>query len=97
MELTVNALIIESKDSVAVAVEPLQEGDTAVYKINGEARTTQIVVNVPIYHKFAVVEIKKGDEVYKYGETIGRATGDIRAGEHVHTHNVVSIRETIQN
>lgn len=97
VERKVNALIIEPHDSVAVAVEPLQTGSEALYKVNGEDRKITITADVPIYHKFAVVELKKGDEVYKYGEVIGRATRDIRVGEHVHTHNVASIRENIQH
>ncbi|VFS54652.1 Uncharacterised protein [Leminorella grimontii] len=32
------------------------------------------------------------DEVYKYGESIGRATQAIELGEHVHVHNVESER-----
>lgn len=43
---------------------------------------------VPRGHKFALRDIKAGEEVVKYGMPIGRATGDIRRGEHVHVHNL---------
>ena len=39
-------------------------------------------------HKYALAEIKAGENVIKYGSPIGHATCDIKAGEHVHTHNV---------
>ena len=39
-------------------------------------------------HKYALVDIKKGENVIKYGSPIGHATVDIPVGEHVHTHNV---------
>lgn len=39
-------------------------------------------------HKIALSDIKKGENVIKYGYPIGHATEDIAAGEHVHTHNV---------
>ena len=39
-------------------------------------------------HKYALCQIKKGENVIKYGSPIGHATCDINAGEHVHTHNV---------
>ena len=39
-------------------------------------------------HKYALVNIKKGENVIKYGSPIGHATVDISVGEHVHTHNV---------
>lgn len=39
-------------------------------------------------HKYALCDIKKGENVIKYGSPIGHATEDIRMGEHVHTHNL---------
>jgi altronate hydrolase len=41
-------------------------------------------------HKYAVREIKNGENVIKYGMPIGHATCDIKAGEHVHVHNVAT-------
>ena len=41
-------------------------------------------------HKYAIKDIKKDDNVIKYGMPIGRATVDISKGEHVHTHNTVT-------
>ena len=38
-------------------------------------------------HKVALEAIGAGQPVVKYGQPIGRATRDIRAGEHVHVHN----------
>ena len=38
-------------------------------------------------HKYALCEIKKGENVIKYGSPIGHATEDISVGDHVHTHN----------
>lgn len=39
-------------------------------------------------HKIALRDIKKGEDVIKYGYPIGHATEDIKAGDHVHTHNI---------
>lgn len=39
-------------------------------------------------HKYAVKEIKKGEQVIKYGFPIGVATGNIQIGEKVHSHNL---------
>ncbi len=46
--------------------------------------------DIPAGHKYASKDIKKGETVIKYGQIIGRASTDIRAGEWVHTHNVKS-------
>lgn len=45
-------------------------------------------VNLVNGHKYAVCDIKKGENIIKYGMPIGHATEDIKKGEHVHTHNV---------
>ncbi len=45
---------------------------------------------IPAGHKIALRDIPKGEYVVKYGEIIGRAKVDIKAGEWVHTHNVAS-------
>lgn len=46
--------------------------------------------SIPAGHKYALRDIPKDGYVIKYGEIIGRATADIKAGEWVHTHNVKS-------
>ena len=39
-------------------------------------------------HKIALNDIKKGENIIKYGYPIGHATEDIKKGDHVHTHNI---------
>ena len=45
-------------------------------------------INLADGHKYALRDIKAGEDIIKYGNPIGHATSDIKAGEHVHTHNV---------
>ena len=47
-----------------------------------------VEVNIENGHKYARRDIKAGENIIKYGMPIGHATADIKAGEHVHTHNV---------
>lgn len=47
---------------------------------------------IPFGHKLALGKIEKRKAVIKYGEEIGRAIEDIDAGQHVHIHNVESLR-----
>ena len=44
-------------------------------------------VNLADGHKYALRDIKAGENIIKYGNPIGHATEDIKAGEHVHSHN----------
>ena len=47
-----------------------------------------VEVNLEDGHKYALRDIKAGENIIKYGNPIGHATEDIKAGEHVHSHNV---------
>ncbi len=47
-----------------------------------------VCVNLSTGHKTAFYDIKKGEDVIKYGYPIGVATTDIPKGEAVHTHNL---------
>ena len=51
-------------------------------------RLDNVDVNLNDGHKYALRDIKKGENIIKYGNPIGHATEDIPAGAHVHTHNV---------
>ena len=45
-------------------------------------------INLQDGHKYALRDIKSGEDIIKYGNPIGHAICDIKQGEHVHTHNV---------
>jgi len=47
-----------------------------------------VYINLENGHKYASVDIKKGENIIKYGNPIGHATEDIKKDEHVHTHNM---------
>ena len=47
-----------------------------------------VEVNLDNGHKYAVRDIKEGEEIIKYGQPIGIAVCDVKKGEHVHSHNM---------
>lgn len=47
-----------------------------------------VEVNLENGHKYALCDIKAGENIIKYGNPIGHATCDIKRGEHIHTHNM---------
>ena len=75
---------ITERDTVAVALKPLKAGETVSYG-GGEITLTE---DLPMGHKSALRDIRKGEAVIKYGFPIGEATADIAAGAHVHTANL---------
>ena len=85
--------VVYATDNVGtVVLEPIQIGDHV--SCNGERRDIEIVAQADIAygHKIALMDIAAGDTVLKYGLSIGSASRNIKAGDHVHTHNVESNR-----
>ena len=75
---------ITERDMVAVALRPLKAGTKVSYG-GGEITLAE---DLPMGHKAALRDIRKGEAVIKYGYPIGEATEDIPAGAHVHTRNL---------
>jgi altronate hydrolase len=79
------ALRLHPADEVAVLKRTVKAGAELV---NGSASVTA-AATIPAGHKIALQLIRDGAPVRRYGQIIGFAQGDIAAGEHVHTHNLV--------
>ncbi|WP_290596393.1 MULTISPECIES: UxaA family hydrolase [unclassified Archaeoglobus] len=84
--------IHDKRDNVAVALEDLKPGDKIKVNRNGAELEIEVKQEIPFGHKVALERIQRGGEVIKYGETIGVATEDIAEGEHVHIHNLRSLK-----
>jgi altronate hydrolase len=83
-QTTPSILTLHETDSVAVCCRDLAAGD----RVEARGETVLVRGAVPAGHKVALRSIRLGDPVRKYGQTIGLATRDIAAGEHVHTQNL---------
>ncbi len=90
----VHFLIHEAADNVGVAVVDLPAGmdcdgrnltDNTALK----ARTEEAI---PLGHKIALKDFAVGDSVTKYGCEIGRIVQPVKAGHHVHIHNLKTKR-----
>jgi len=90
------ALLIDDNDNVAVVLSEIKKGDIVMIKGNSKEFTIISNDDIPIGHKIAIKDIKKGDYVIKYGETIGVAISDIKKGDYVHIHNLDSIRGKVK-
>lgn len=51
-------------------------------------KADNVEVNLDNGHKYAVRDLAEGENVIKYGQPIGHTTAPVKAGEHVHTHNM---------
>lgn len=95
MKQRINVLVLNQKDTVGVVMDDLRAGDVGVYQLADKEVEVKVVQDIPIYHKVALTDMLEGENAYKYGQEIGRVTLDIMAGQHVHSHNLISIREGV--
>ena len=87
--MALDALVLTCDDNVATALRRLESGERVSIENDTDFALLQ---DIPFGHKFALRDIKSGDKIIKYGETIGQATAKIKIGEHVHVHNVEGLR-----
>ena len=73
---------IHPTDNVAVALRAIPAGTVF------EGVTANM--DIPQGHKMALTNLVPNDQIMKYGFSIGHATADIRMGDWVHTHNMVT-------
>jgi len=88
-------LVHSPKDNVGVVVvEGLKAGTDMLGVITENDTTINVKAthDIPIGHKVALKDLKKGDTIIKYGEDIGKMVGDAKLGEHVHVHNLKTKR-----
>jgi altronate dehydratase small subunit len=85
--------LVNPRDNVAVAVTNLAPGETVVVeRQRGLHEEMGIRADIPAGHKLALTDLSPGDRIIKYGEVIGRASRKIQLGDHVHVHNLESLR-----
>lgn len=83
-------IVHDENDSVGVVVvEDAGQGKT----LNGWVMATNGTISVkslegiPLGHKIALRDIRAGEQVIKYGHSIGRTTTLVKKGSHVHVQN----------
>jgi len=85
------AIKMDDKDNVATAIGNVPSGEEVIVK-NGKEMKLTVRRDIQFGHKIATKVIKKGEKIVKYGEVIGRAVANIEKGDHVHVHNIESLR-----
>lgn len=90
----IHFLVHDKRDSVAVIVVDVKAGQTLQGRDLGtnESMAAKALMDIPLGHKIALKDFKVGDTIIKYGCDIGKVVQPIKAGEHVHIHNLKTKR-----
>jgi altronate dehydratase small subunit len=86
------AIMVNEKDNVATLLADVDKNNVVQVMVGERLMEVRVHGKIQFGHKFAMRKINKDENVIKYGEAIGRATQDIEEGQHVHVHNVESLR-----
>ncbi len=93
--MSIHFVVHEEGDSVGViVVEGVRAGDhlTGWVMEDDQILTITAQSDIPLGHKLAIRNLPENGTVIKYGIDIGRTVAPIRAGEHLHVHNVKTKR-----
>ena len=77
-----NIIKFHPDDDVALALSAVKAG------LKPSDLDFTVIEDIPAAHKIACRDISKGELVTKYNQVIGKATKDIKTGQHVHVHNL---------
>lgn len=84
-------LRLHADDNVAVALKNIPAG-TIIRLEDGTRFSCQ---EIPAGHKFCLENLLPNHKVVKFGQVIGATTQAVARGEHVHLHNLASLRKTV--
>lgn len=73
---------IRDNDDVIIALRNIKKGEV----IDG----ITVLNDIPQAHKIAIRDLKKGHLLIKYGTVIGKLSEDVKKGEWIHSHNLVT-------
>lgn len=88
-------LVHHKADNVAVVVVEGVMADQSLFGVCLDDNSdfwTRANQDTPIGHKVALTDLDAGQDVIKYGQVIGRLVAPVKAGDHVHTHNLKTKR-----
>lgn len=86
-------LRLDPRDDVAVALATLAAGR----RVDVDGQGVELCDEIPQGHKLALRDMAAGETVRKFGWPIGRLTADVRAGEHVHSHNLSTLLSGVED
>ncbi len=90
----IHFLIHDVSDNVGVAVVDVAAGADCIGRnlSTNESLKASSEEAIPLGHKIALKDLAVGDTAIKYGCEIGIIVQAVKAGRHVHTHNLKTKR-----
>ena len=87
----INALLMDERDNVVTCVKEVKRGQSVAYQDGAALRTLVAEEDIPYCHKIALTDLAAGEDIIKYGESLGVMTEDAAKGHWVSHNNLVSV------
>ena len=90
----IHYIVHGNADTVGVMTVDVKKGQTLSGWNMATDKTlrAKAVQDIPLGHKIALLDVAQGLEIVKYDVSIGRASRNIKKGQHVHTQNLRTAR-----
>lgn len=87
------AILLNVNDNVATALEPILCGEHVEILVDGQRMLSLTVrQDIPKYFKIAMDNLRENQNVFKYGEVIGKTNHAIVKGDLVHVDELRSFK-----
>lgn len=86
------AWVVNAADNVGTIVGDDAASNTEISIVGSVAAKIKVMQAVPYGHKIALQDLPARSPVLKYGVVIGSLLRSVNKGEHIHTHNMESLR-----
>ncbi|MBT2719830.1 UxaA family hydrolase [Bacillus sp. ISL-46] len=84
-----NVVQLNAKDDVVISLQEIRKGENIqIQTEENEILNINVLEDIPKGHKILIRPVNKGEDVLKFGYSIGKAKRNISVGEWVHTHNL---------
>ncbi len=87
-----HAIIIHPNDNVATVTEDVDIGENIAAALEKNVQLIKAKEKIPYGFKVALTDLAANETIYKYGESIGKASKPISVGQLVHIHNLEGSR-----
>ena len=87
MTTAVNIVVLAAADNVGIALRDIETNEAA-RSAGGSSIAAREAI--PLGHKIALADIRRGQAIVRFGVPVGIATEAIAPGQLVHIHNVRS-------
>lgn len=89
--MTINALLIDDIDNVVTCVTEIPAGSEVFYRKGSEVLSLKAIEDIPYCHKVALKDFAEGDDVIKYGESLGKTNVAVKKGGWLWDKNMHSV------